>query len=186
MKRIAEGDEKAFASLYAGFYDKIYSVALMYLKAHQMAEDVTQQVFLKLWERRTSLESIQKVDAFLFITARNEIMNIFRRQSVQASYQAFIRELFSQEAATPEDLLIIKQKGRLMESIISKLPVRQQEAFRLSRFRGLSYEQIATEMNISLPTVKEHMSKALQHIRELLLTHKDELLLLFFLCSVSP
>lgn len=184
MKRIAEGDELAFADLYTGFYDKIYSVALMYLKAHEIAEDVTQQVFLKLWERRSSLGAVQKIDSFLFITARNEIMNTFRRQSVQDNYRAFIRELFSQEAATPEDLLIIKQKRKLMEAIIGKLPVRQQEAFRLSRLKGLSYEQISAEMSISLATVKEHMSKALQQIRELLLAHKDELLVLFFFYSI--
>lgn len=181
MQRIAEGDELAFADLYLGFYDKVYSVALMYLKAREMAEDVTQQVFLKLWEKRASLGGVMKIDSFLFITARNEIMNTFRHRSVQDNYQAFIRELFSQETATPEDLLIIKQKSKLIASIISELPGRQQEAFRLSRLKGYSYEQIATEMNISLSTVKEHMSKALQQVKALLLMHKKELLLLFFL-----
>lgn len=159
-------------------YDKLYSVALMYLKVHELAEDSTQQVFLKLWEKRDALAAVEDLDAFLFITARNEIFNSLRTRSRQESYRELIRELFMQEAGSPEELLILKQRSRLIDQVIGRLPERQQQAFRLSREKGLRYKEIAGVMKISVPTVKEHISNALQQIRSTLLIHKDEWLLL--------
>lgn len=178
LLRIAKGDESAFATLYLHFYDKIYSIGLMYLKVHEIAEDATQQIFLKLWEKRVAFAGIKQVEAFLFVTARNEIFNMLRRRSTQENFRSFIQELFLQEANTPEELLILKQRAGILEGIIQTLPARQQEAFRLSREKGLRYEAIAREMNISVATVKEHISKALEHIRRLLMENKDEFLLL--------
>ncbi len=177
--KVANGDEQAFSSLYLGYYNKIYSVSLMYLKAHELAEDITQQVFMKLWEQRSKLSAVDKLDSFLFIIARNEICNILRKHTTQENYRAFIRELILQEVDTPEDLLIIKQKGNLLERLVATLPERQQKAFRLNREKGLRYQQIADEMNISIATVKEHISKALQQIKTLLVQHKDELFIQF-------
>lgn len=176
FRLIAAGDEQAFAELFGWSYDKIYSVALMYLKIHEAAEDITQQVFLKLWEKRASLAAVEEPSSYLFTIARNEILNLFRRKTTQEHYRQFVLELFRQEEHTPEQQLIIKQKALLMEDIVRQLPLRQQEAFRLSREKGLSYEQIAVQMGVSVPTVKEHISKALAHIRTLLMANRNEFL----------
>jgi RNA polymerase sigma-70 factor (family 1) len=185
LSQIASGDQQAFADLYLGYYDKIYSVSLMYLKVHELAEDTTQQVFLKLWEKRATITKVTNIESYLFITARNEIFNIFRKQNVQESHRAFVLELFSQEPGSPEELLIVRQKAMLMDSIVRSLPDRQQQAFRLSREKGLPYKEIAETMNISVATVKEHIGNATRQIRELLLANKEEFLALFLAIIAS-
>lgn len=182
LQEIAKGNTSAFAKLYIAFYDKVYSVALHYLKIHELAEDSTQQVFLKLWERHSTLASVDDIDAFVFITARNEIFNSLRKRSMQESYRELIRELFLQETGSPEEMLILKQRARLVQRVIDRLPERQRQAFRLSREKGLRYKEIAGIMRISVPTVKEHISNALQQIRSSLMVHKDELLLILLYC----
>jgi RNA polymerase sigma-70 factor, Bacteroides expansion family 1 len=180
LERIARGDEAAFAKLYLAFYDKVYAVAFMYLKIHELAEDSTQRVFLKLWERHTSLASVENIDSYIFITARNEVSNQLRSLATQQHYRKLVKAIFMQEADSPEELLILKQRAKLIERVIGKLPARQQQAFRLSREKGLRYKEIAGIMKISVPAVKEHISNALRQIRASLLVHKDELLLLLF------
>lgn len=180
LERIARGDEAAFAKLYLAFYDKVYAVAFMYLKIHELAEDSTQRVFLKLWERHTSLASVENIDSYIFITARNEVSNQLRSLATQQHYRKLVKAIFMQEAESPEELLILKQRAKLIERVIGKLPARQQQAFRLSREKGLRYKEIAGIMKISVPAVKEHISNALRQIRASLLVHKDELLLLLF------
>ncbi len=184
LQRIAEGDQDAFARLYIAFYDKVYSVALMYLKVHELAEDSTQQVFLKLWEKRGSLVAVNDMNAFIFIIARNEIFNNLRKSSRQITYRALVSERFLQETGSPEELLILKQRAGMIEQVIGRLPERQQQAFRLSRESGLRHKEIAGIMKVSVTTVKEHISHALHHIRTTLIVHKDELLLLlvYLLC----
>jgi RNA polymerase sigma-70 factor (ECF subfamily) len=179
LAQIAQGNQDAFAKLYIAFYDKVYSVAMMYLKVHELAEDSTQQVFLKLWEKREALGEVENLNAFIFITARNAIFNSLRKSTRQESYRALlVSEVFLQETGSPEEMLIIKQKAGIIEQVIGGLPERQQQAFRLSRESGLRHKEIAVIMKVSVTTVKEHISNALQNIRNTLLIHKDELLLL--------
>lgn len=186
MQQIAQGNQEAFAKLYIAFYDKVYSVALMYLKLHELAEDSTQQVFLKLWEKRAALAAVNDANAFIFITARNQIFNSLRKSSRQESYRELVSERL-QETGSPEEMLILKQRAVIIEQVIGGLPQRQQQAFRLSRENGLRHKEIAVIMKVSVTTVKEHISNALHHIRTSLMIHKDEflLLLVYLLCN-SP
>ncbi|WP_205510965.1 RNA polymerase sigma factor [Longitalea arenae] len=178
LRQIAEGDQDAFARLYIAFYDKVYSVALMYLKVHELAEDSAQQVFLQLWEKRSSLLAVNDLNAFIFITARNQIFNSLRKSARHETHRQLITERFLQETGSPEDLLILKQRAGIVQEVIGRLPERQQQAFRLSRESGLRHKEIAVIMKVSVTTVKEHISNALQHIRTALSVRKDELLLL--------
>lgn len=181
LRRIGGGDEQAFAELFSLAYDKIYSVSRMYLKEHEAAEDNTQQVFLKVWEKRNTLHHIEDSEAYLFTIAKNNILNLFRKEAVQEHYRRFIQELLPQVDDSPEMQLVIKQKASLLESIVRQLPARQQEAFRLSREMGLTYEEISRAMGISLPTVKEHVSKALAHIKALLVANRNEFIVLLLM-----
>jgi RNA polymerase sigma-70 factor (ECF subfamily) len=126
------------------------------------------------------LASVENIDSYIFITARNEVSNQLRSLATQQHYRKLVKAIFMQEADSPEELLILKQRAKLIERVIGKLPARQQQAFRLSREKGLRYKEIAGIMKISVPAVKEHISNALRQIRASLLVHKDELLLLLF------
>ena len=149
----------------------------MYIKLHELAEDIIQQVFLKLWEKRDILYGIDKLENYIFILTRNEILDYLRKQSVRQKYINRIKELFQEESRTPEQYLIAKQKGEILQKAVVSLPPQQQQAWRLSREKGLCYEDIAAEMGISLSTVKGHISCALRSIRQTLSLYKSDLYL---------
>ncbi|OQP66330.1 hypothetical protein A3860_12565 [Niastella vici] len=173
---LAEGNEAAFRELYLSYFDRIYSAALAYLKVHEQAEDITQQVFLKIWEKRHSLVKVENVENYLFIIARNAIFNQFSRLATQRKNIQYVRELFEEELVNSEEMMIRKQERAILEKAVNQLPTRQQEAYRLSREKGLSYEEIAQVMNISKPTVREYIVNSRHFIRECLLQYKDQLI----------
>lgn len=182
LKQVAAGDMKSFHQLFAAWYDRLYSAALVYCKVHEQAEDVVQQVFMKLWEKRDTLSRVENPADYLFIITRNEVLNQLRRNTLHDNYKRHIRELFSEEAGSPEEMLINRQRRQIVQQAVSSLPPQQQEAFRLSRDQGLSYDEIATNMQLSLSTVKGHISKALQAIRTYLQAHQNELLIMLLWC----
>jgi len=178
LRLVAQGDAKAFQHLFLTYYDLIYSTSLLYTKVHEMAEDVAQQVFLKVWEKREALATIEKFDAWLFIMTRNEVINILRKQSSHRHYLHHLQEMFREEGDSPEDQLIIKQRRAIIQLAVENLPPQQRQAWRLSRDKGLSYEEIAADMGISINTVRGHISTALRSMRELLRHYREELMLL--------
>ena len=181
MAKLAEGDEDAFRELYLNYFDRLYSAALAYTKVHEQAEDVCQQVFLKIWEKRSSLIKVDSLENYLFVIARNSIFSQFARLATQQKHIEHIRELFEEGSDNPEESLINKQESGMLEMAVGQLSPRQQQAYRLSREKGLSYEGIARIMNITKPTVREHLVHSVHSIREYLQAHRDHFIpLLFF------
>jgi RNA polymerase sigma factor (sigma-70 family) len=105
----------------------------------------------------------------------------FRKNAMHNKHRQRIVELFEEETGTPEDLLICKQKRALIADVIRDLPPQQQEAYRLSRDKGMSYEQIAAEMNLSVNTIKVHISLALKNLRAFFTQHKNDFYTVFIL-----
>lgn len=179
LLRISEGDSNAFGYLFERYYGVIYTASFKYLKVHELAEDMVQTSFLKIWEKRGTLSTVDRFDAYLFRVARNEMTDIFRKNVTRGKHTQRIRELFDEEAESPEDQLIDKQKRALIADVIQDLPPQQQQVYRLSRDKGMSYQEIATEMNLSINTIKVHISLALKSLRSFFAQHKNDFYLLF-------
>lgn len=178
LSKISEGDSVAFGDLFDRYYGLIYSVSFKYLKVHELAEDMVQTSFLKIWEKRVTLNRIERFDHFLFRIARNEMTDHFRKNITRDKHREHLRELFEEEAGNPEELLISKQNRKRIADVIRDLTPQQQAAYRLSRDEGLSYQQIADEMGLSVNTVKVHISLALKALRIFFAGHKNEFLML--------
>lgn len=178
FRQIAGGDIPAFEGLFHAYYDLLYSTALQYGKSAALAEDIVQQVFLTVWEKRESLVDVSQPEAWLFTIARNRVMDHFRRELSNRQYIRHIKEVFQQEEGTPADLLILRQRKELVERALATLTERRQEIYRMSREQGLSYEEIGLRLGIGRETVKDHISRSLAAIREFLEKHRHELFLL--------
>lgn len=165
--RISAGDEKAFRVLFDHYFDLLFSTALRYTAIRQLAEDAAQQVLMKIWEKRVELPDIDNLQAYLFTAAKREILGHFRKQSVRKEHILQVADLFreAREMDDPETLLISRQQEELLKRVISNLPTRQQEAFRLSRDHQMSYTEIAEAMGISRDTVKEYIGEVLKAVR---------------------
>lgn len=184
FRAIAAGHEPSFTTLYQQYFSRVFSTALQYCKVRSMAEDIAQQVFFIIWEKRSSLADLEKGEAWLWTVTRNQTMNVVRKELSRQAYVTHIKERFEPEQDSPLQELLNKQKAERIEQIINSLSLRQQQVYRLSRNEGLTYTAIAKTLSLSVDTVKEYMSNALKTIRKMLLHYKDEILIL--VASVLP
>jgi RNA polymerase sigma-70 factor (ECF subfamily) len=183
--RIAKGDRSAFAIICEKYYNRIYGNTLQIVKIKVVAEDIAQEVFLRLWEQREKLAGVDNPQAWIFQIARHLISDRYREQLKEDQYIKFAFELLeNQSISTPEDVLIGRQRAELLKRSMETLSPKQREAYRLSREEGKSYMEIAELMGISKETVKEHIHLALHKIRQYLLDHKEELIGLVLLSKI--
>jgi RNA polymerase sigma-70 factor (family 1) len=180
LRQIAEGDEKAFAILVSHYWNNIYGQALTYLKSTHQAQDIVQEVFIKVWEKREMLLQIERFDSFLFIMARNHIISELRKK-LASPLDPDVVDSYKEERVLPDQQLSFKQLQQHLKRAIELLPTQQRTAFLLSRDEGLSYEEIATQMDLSRETVKKHICRALNFLRTYMRTHADVNLSIFLI-----
>ncbi|MGV3528070.1 MAG: RNA polymerase sigma factor [Flavisolibacter sp.] len=178
LQRVANGDEAAFSSLFHQYWDNIYGVALMLTKSAAIAEDMVQEIFVKVWLKRSLLPEVENFQNFLFIVARNHIFDELRKRSREQDFVNHLIAYFKSDPGNPELDLLHKESGRLLQAAVSKLPEQQRQVYVLSREQGLSQDQIAAQLGISRNTVRNHMARALQSLREFLTRHASGLLLI--------
>jgi RNA polymerase sigma-70 factor (family 1) len=183
LERVAAGDETAFRKVFHQYWDNIYGVALMLTKSEAMAEDMVQEIFVKIWQKKDRLPGVVNFTNYLFIIARNHIISELRRLSTHAPFQEELIRYFRDSALSPEQELLKKESEELIQQAIERLPGQQQAVYLLGRDQGLSHEQIAERLGISKNTVRNHMARALQSIRAFLQDHSAGLLLLIGLCD---
>lgn len=180
VEKIAQGDATAFRAVFDHYWDKIYSMALTYTKSSILADDIVQDVFVKIWRKRDLLPTVEKFDAYLFITARNELIDVLRKKVEHVPLEGHY-DLREEGSMVPDAALSFKESEALVHEAISKLPPQQQRIYRLSRIEGRSQQEIASELGISVNTVKVHMNKALHFIRQHLSENTDKGHLLWLL-----
>lgn len=183
LAQIALGNEQAFRSIFDLYWDKIYSVSLAFTKSAALSEELTQDIFLKIWIGREALPEVRQFESYLFTVARNHIYNEIRKKVWEVPFVEDLQKHF-RENTLADDLLIMKDADNLIRKGVELLPPQQKAVFSLARFGGLSQEEIARQLNISRLTVKVHMGKALQALREHVQRSSDGLLLLFALYSL--
>lgn len=178
---LAAGDESAFAHIYKKYWNKIYSIALAYLKTVQLAEDAVQDVFLKLWAKRQQVANVQNIEAFIFIIARNHLIDTLKKNIADQASRPTTDELLPDDFLLPSDQIDLKQLQRKITDAVEKLPPQQKNVIKMSREHGLTHQQIAERLGIDKNTVKNHIVRALSTLRLLLHDGGALLLLLIFL-----
>ncbi|MBO9633617.1 MAG: sigma-70 family RNA polymerase sigma factor [Chitinophagaceae bacterium] len=171
---IAAGNEAAFKELHDLFWNDVYSLALAFTKSPPAAEDLVQELFIKLWMKRDALGHVENFQAFFRTMVRNHLISALRKNKKQEKdLQAFLKT-----ASPVEPQLIapeVNEAVGLVATIIGNLPARQQQIFRMSREEGLSHEEIANTLQVSKKTVSNTITIILALIRKQL--YKHELLL---------
>lgn len=171
LHKLAAGDINAFNQLFKVLWDKVYSAALVLTKSSELAEDISQEVFLRLWQNRSNATSIENLEAFLFITARNLIYTRLSRIKLEAAYSTYLRHQVVKPESDTEMKTDLLQLRTIIDTGIRQLPPQQQKAFRLSREKGLSHEEISQQMGVSRATVKDYIVKAIAFLRKYLQEH---------------
>lgn len=172
VKALSQGDVKAFDSLFASYFPKIKRFLSGFLDSPEEAEDLAQDVFVKLWQHRSSLIYVDNLNAYLYRIAKNTLYNYLEKNRY-AEFSASIPEIPTMEML--EEILFAKELEEIIELAIEKMPPQRKTIFTLSRKEGISNEEIANRLQISKRTVETHISAALSDIRKAI-----RLLLLFF------
>ena len=171
LKQVSESQEPAFRQLYEGYSPGVYAVALQHLKLPHLAEDIVQSVFLKLWESRSELVSIQHFASWFYTVVRNTIVSSLRKQGSHDTYINYLKERMEIAMDSPELHLMKKEQIILLQQAVEQLSPQQRTAFKLQREEGLSYEEIGKRMGIATNTVRVHLHKAMESLRNYLLAH---------------
>lgn len=178
FSRIAGGDEKAFRLLFDEYWDRMYSNILYHCKQPELAEELTQELFVKIWRNRAMLPEVERFDAFLYKIAKHLVLESLRKKVLPRLEETAFDSYFIDDGLTGIDLLELKELEAVLANAIAQLPAQMQKAFTLHRFQGLSHEEIGREMNISRLSSQTYVARALVQLRETLARHKGEIGLL--------
>ncbi|RXK83113.1 RNA polymerase sigma factor [Filimonas effusa] len=182
LNRVVKGDEAAFRTLFHQYWDHIYTVAFTFTKSDTLSEELVQDIFLKIWIGREKLDGVASFSNYLFIVARNHILNQLRKKVYEVPFREQVLAYFAADD-NPEQYVQNRQVGELVERGIALLSPQQQAVYRMSRQQGMNQDEIAAALGISVSTVKTHMSKALYALREFLKSHSGDAVGLIALLS---
>ncbi len=161
-----EDSEYAFQLIYDKHRNRIYQTAIKFLKSPIIAQDVVQDVFMKLWFERHKIEPSKPVEAWLYTVAKNNILNKLRKIANDWKAIDLLSHTILQSENNTHQKLTEGEFKQKLQSAVSKLPEQQKVVFILSRFEKLTYIQIGEKMGISPLTVKTHLSRALFAIKK--------------------
>lgn len=181
LKELRNGDANSLKFLFDTFYSSLCNYAFQFLNDYDMAEEVVQNLFVKIWEKRNTFEIEISVKNYLFRSVRNQCINLIQHEKVKQLHAQKIREaLFADEAS--ESYFLEVEMASKIESVIETLPEKRREIFRLSREEGLKYREIAEKLEISVKTVETQMGLALRALRD---KFKNSILLFIFFRKIS-
>lgn len=167
IQQFATGDRRAFEAVFRHYYPKVRGFLVGMLKNEADAEDVAQTVFIRLWTKRERITDVACFDGYLYRMSRNAMMNFLKNRYAEAYPLTPVTE--QPDATTPHEELIADDLRLLTDLIVSRMPDRRREVFRLSRQAGLTNEEIAQRLGISKKTVENHLNMALGELRKELL-----------------
>jgi RNA polymerase sigma-70 factor (ECF subfamily) len=165
-ERIRHGDKAAFEALFRAHYEALCRFATRYVDSVEAAEDLVQEVFFDLWKRRHAWRPEAGPRAFLYGAVRNQGLKHQRWLRVREGVQGHDALADVAGPQDPARTLQDRESLRTARQLIRELPPRRRSVFLLSRRHGLTYDEIATALDISVKTVETHMGRALKTLRE--------------------
>lgn len=168
---IKAADQAAFKEAFLLYQERIFRFLCGKLYDAETAEDILQEVFIRLWEHRGNIDENRSLKAYLFTIANNLALNHIRHQHVILNHQKqqFASGNFDSEIPSPQMVLEFREFDVQLHAAIEELPEKNRIIFMMSRFDGLSYKEIAKKLNISVKTVESHIGKSLKRLSTVLL-----------------
>ena len=183
VEKIKGHDQSAFEHVFNRFYKELCNFSLMYLKVEQASEEIVQETFINIWEKRQKLTIQSSLKAYLYVAVKNRSINYLKSQISQVSKRSHSTSadnaIHIEEAASVEKAMHNAELQEVLERAVSSLPKRCGEIFTLTRIQGLSYQQVAEKLGISKKTVEAQMGIAFKKLRGFIKQHWELMLLLW-------
>ena len=181
LQAVVKGEETAFRELMNRYWDKMYSNIFYHCKQQELAEELTQDLFVTVWQKRDQLQEIRRFDAWLYTIAKNLVLGAFRKKVLPLLDSDNFDPLFHDDGLTGVDLLELKELHSVLNNEIAQLPPQLQRAFILHRIQGLSHEEVAAQMNISRFSSQTYVARATIMLRTALSKYSGKAGFNFFL-----
>lgn len=168
---LEKGNTKAFTDFYTQYFKRLIIESDKYVKDIYVAEEIVQDVFLKIWERSADFTQIQSIKSYLYRSVINSSINYINRQrNLEQHHQKIVDEFTEDQAdqLDEENELIV-----FLFDEIEKLPPKCKEIFKMNRFERLKYREIAMKLDVSERTVENHIANALKLLREAMLKKRN-------------
>jgi RNA polymerase sigma-70 factor (ECF subfamily) len=177
---LREGSKDAFRILYDRYGLKIHRFALSYLKSEHDAEELVQDVFLKLWTKRSSLDVSGNIRAYLYKVAVNSVYDFIRRKNLELVFQEFANGRPREDDSTWDEVVYNDLSAQLNQ-LMAQMPEQRRKIFKLSKEKGLSNDEIAERLGLSKRTVENQIYRATAFLKDKLKQNSVLSLLFFFL-----
>jgi len=158
-------DLRSFETIFRQYYQMLCSYAYRFVNDTDTAEEIVQELFYKLWEKRTELQITSSLKSYLFSAVHNRCLKFIEHRNVEAKYRNYYLQHGSEIDNEPQNSSNVRELQGIIERTLDSLPERCGRIFRLNRFDGLKYNEIAEKLSISVKTVEANMGKALKLLR---------------------
>jgi len=167
LTRMRDGDTGALGVIYIRYASSVSDFAMRFIYVREDVDDITHNIFCKLWENRDKLTDVESLKAYLFMMTRNAIFKVFRHKQVVNEYEADAVRNPETEISDGENVVTTADLMEMIDLKISKMPDLQRKIFCMSRYDNMTYGEIAKSLNISPKTVQKYIGLALAELRKL-------------------
>ncbi len=176
LNRISKNDEAAFTQLYLRFGKKLLQFAFSLVRSKEIAEELVEDVFIKLWSNRKNLPEIENITVYLYVAVKNRSLNALSQKARELMTDSFdfLDTSVQQFSANPYEVMITEEMMHKMHLAVEALPPRCKMIFRLIREDGLRYKEVADILNISVNTIDAQMAIAMKRICSVLNVSRPE------------
>jgi len=168
LRGVVKGDEKAFRELMLHYWDRMYTNILYHCKQPELAAELTQDLFVAIWQNRLKLNEIERFDSYLYTIAKNLVLGALRKNVLPIIDTPAFDPYFTDDGLSGIDLLELKELRSALNAAIDQLPAQMKMAFTLHREQGMTHEQIAKEMNISKFSSQTYVARAIIQLKKVL------------------
>jgi RNA polymerase sigma-70 factor (ECF subfamily) len=166
MGQISLGNLKAYEMLFRQYYQMLCGYSLKFVGDPDVAEEIVQDLFYTLWEKRMELQINTSVKSYLFSAVHNRCLKFIEHRNVEQKYRSYYLQHESEIDSEPFDSAHVSEMQEIINQTLDSLPDRCGKIFRLNRFEGFKYHEIADKLSISVKTVEANMGKALKILRK--------------------
>jgi len=183
LNHCSNHDELAFREIYRRYKKFVYAIVLARLNDAEEARDVTQDIFIALWNSRTQLENIAEFKAYLYVFSRNQVISAYRKKNIRIKGETYLIEGLTELDHSPEDHRLANELVIHINHTVGQLPETMRNCYHLSKNENRKNHEIAGILNISEKTVRNNVSEALKRLKlNLKQSHPELLLLMIIYC----
>jgi RNA polymerase sigma-70 factor (family 1) len=183
LRQISEGDRSAFKTLYSIYFAYVQAYISLFEPSGNSMDELTQDVFIRIWEKRSRLGNVESFKGYLFLITRNVVFNYLRSLKLQHKVKE-LAGIAEAGESSPESQLLYKQYYRIAQEAMNKLPPGRRKILKMSMDEGLSLDEIAAILKISKAGVKKQLYAATTFVRQYLHDHGELTSLLFVFLSL--